>query len=161
MYNYGKGYLIWWEDIMEIRKATVDDINIVIQLALLLYNDNTFNDLLYKMKVTLSNENNVVFLAYENLKYVGFAHCSLRYDYVEGTKSGNVGYLEGILVIEEYRNKGISKMLVEYCESWAKEKGCTEFASDCELNNTNSYNFHLKIGFDEANRIICFKKNLN
>ena len=46
------------------------------------------------------------------------------------------------------------------CENWAKEKGCREFASDCELTNAQSLQFHLSVGFAEANRIICFTKKL-
>ena len=42
----------------------------------------------------------------------------------------------------------------------AIEKGCREFASDCELDNEVSLKFHLKVGFAEANRIICFTKQL-
>ena len=34
---------------------------------------------------------------------VGFAQCGLRRDYVEGTDSSPVGYLEGIFIKEEYR----------------------------------------------------------
>jgi aminoglycoside 6'-N-acetyltransferase I len=41
-----------------------------------------------------------------------------------------------------------------------KDKGCTEFASDCELDNKESLEFHKAIGFEEVNRIICFRKNL-
>ena len=40
-------------------------------------------------------------------------------------------------------------------------KKCIEFASDCELTNIESLQFHLAIGFAEANRIICFTKKLN
>ena len=32
--------------------------------------------------------------------------------------------------------------------------------SDCELENTHSLQFHLNVGFEEANRIICFTKKL-
>jgi aminoglycoside 6'-N-acetyltransferase I len=71
-----------------------------------------------------------------------------------------VGYLEGIYVAENCRGRGYARELLAACEIWAKEKGCREFASDCELNNTQSLNFHLKLGFSEANRIICFTKNL-
>lgn len=35
-----------------------------------------------------------------------------------------------------------------------------EFASDCELSNEDSLLFHRNIGFEEVNRIICFKKDL-
>ncbi len=91
---------------------------------------------------------------------VGFAQCRLRHDYVEGTDSSPVGYLEGIFVVEEYRKRGLAKSMLEACQQWAKEQGCTEFASDCELVNEESLKFHLKMGFEEANRIICFTKKL-
>ena len=40
------------------------------------------------------------------------------------------------------------------------KKHCTEFASDCEINNEISLQFHLSMGFEEANRIICFRKDI-
>lgn len=40
------------------------------------------------------------------------------------------------------------------------DKGCAQFASDCELDNDLSRHFHLGTGFREANRIICFTKKL-
>ena len=61
---------------------------------------------------------------------------------------------------EGYRAQGVAKQLLAACESWAREKGCAEFASDCELDNVQSLRFHLKMGFEEANRIICFTKKL-
>lgn len=36
----------------------------------------------------------------------------------------------------------------------------TGVASDCELDNTDSLKFHMAMGFEEANRVICFKKNI-
>ena len=92
---------------------------------------------------------------------VGFAQCQLRHDYVEGTSSSPVGYLEGIFILAEYRNRGYAKELLACCEKWATEKGCEEFASDCEIDNEASLSFHLATGFEEANRIICFKKSLS
>lgn len=46
------------------------------------------------------------------------------------------------------------------CEKWAKEKGCSEFASDCQLVNEESLRFHMALGFEEANRIICLRKDI-
>lgn len=37
---------------------------------------------------------------------------------------------------------------------------CDEFAGDSELTNEESRVFHLYIGFEETNRIICFTKKL-
>ena len=74
--------------------------------------------------------------------------------------SSPVGYLEGIFVLEEYKKRGYAKELLGECQNWAKDQGCFEFASDCELDNEYSLKFHLKMGFAEANRIICFTKRL-
>ena len=79
---------------------------------------------------------------------------------MEGTASSPVGYLEGIFVTEDCRRQGYAKLLLAACEVWAKEQGCREFASDCELENTESLRFHLNVGFEEAGRIICFVKTL-
>ena len=90
----------------------------------------------------------------------GFAQCQLRYDYVEGTETSPVGYLEGVFVDPAYRKQGHGRALVAACEDWARKQGCREFASDCELSNTQSLAFHLASGFREAGRIICFTKPL-
>ena len=54
--------------------------------------------------------------------------CALRRDYVEGTHTSPVGYLEGVFVQEEYRGRGVATALLRACEAWAGEKGCAEFA---------------------------------
>ena len=64
-------------------------------------------------------------------------------------------------VKEEYRKRGLARDMLEACQKWAKEQGCAEFASDCELDNEASLKFHMKMEFVEANRIICFTKKLN
>ena len=102
----------------------------------------------------------VCFLVLPEEKCTGFAQCQLRHDYVEGTDSSPVGYLEGIYVAPEYRRRGYARRLLSACESWVREQGCSEFASDCELINPDSLRFHLHMGFAEANRIICFTKKL-
>ena len=117
-------------------------------------------DLTAEFAEILETKDAAFFLAREEGRYLGFAQCQLRRDYVEGTESSPVGYLEGIFVEESGRGRGIAKGLLSACEAWTKEQGCMEFASDCELANTDSLNFHLHMGFTEANRVICFTKKL-
>ena len=108
----------------------------------------------------LAREDAAVFLYREHGEAVGFAQCQLRRDYVEGTETSPVGYLEGIYVREGARRQGIARRLLSACESWAKAQGCVEFASDCELDNTDSQRFHRAVGFEEANRIVAYVKKL-
>lgn len=143
-----------------IKQAEVGDSRFVAELAMLLWPDNEINDLEKEMTEYIVSDKGVVFISFIKNVQIGFAQCSLRYDYVEGTGSSPVGYLEGVFVKAEYRKRGIGKKLIHQCEEWAENKGCREFASDCELNNTDSLKLHLQLGFEEANRIICFKKNL-
>ena len=143
-----------------IQKAMFSDAMPIALLALKLWPDHTLEELTEEFQEILSNDQSAIFLLYEEGQAIGFAQCQLRHDYVEGTASSPVGYLEGIFVDEGYRRKGYARMLLAACERWAKEQGCTEFASDCELDNETSLAFHLKMGFIEANRIICFTKEL-
>ena len=141
-----------------IRKATNGDSRVLAEMAIQMWDSHTIDELETEFGETLDDEQAAFFIKFVNNISVGFAQCGLRTDYVEGTDSSPVGYLEGIFVKEDYRNNGYAKEMLLACEKWAKDMGCTEFASDCELDNIGSLKFHIAMGFDEANRIICFKK---
>lgn len=143
-----------------IQKAEIKDLHILAELACRLWPDHTVEEMRSEFADMIAKPDAAFFLAYADETAVGFTQCQLRYDYVEGTDSSPVGYLEGIYVAEEYRKHGVARELLAACESWAKSIGCTEFASDCELENTQSLQFHLNVGFEEVNRIICFTKKL-
>ena len=142
-----------------IRKAEIKDYPAAAALACRMWEHDP-EDLIQEWKETDTAGKGAVFIAEEAGKVIGFAQCGLRHDYVEGTDTSPVGYLEGIFVDEACRRRGYAARLLSACEKWAKEKGCREFASDCELTNTDSLKFHLSLGFQEANRIICFTKAL-
>ncbi len=141
-------------------KAGRDDITTLAGLAVQLWPDNSIDGLIDEFGQMMRSGTTQFFLAFDNGIPIGFAQCQLRRDYVEGTSTSPVGYLEGIFVQEAYRGKGYGRALAAACEAWAGEQGCSEFASDCELGNSNSLAFHKAIGFEEAGRIICFTKRL-
>ena len=141
-------------------KATDKDAETLAGLVKIVWPENTEEALTRIILEYMNSDESAVFAEERDGSFVGVALCSLRHDYVEGCETSPVGYLEGVSVKKAYRNQGIAKRLVEECEQWARERGCGEFASDCELSNTASMSFHLRIGFQEQNRIICFKKVL-
>ncbi len=145
---------------IRIEKASQHDCAQVTDLALRLWPEHQREELAEEFLPMLADETAAVFLAIQDGQAIGFAQCQLRRDYVEGTETSPVGYLEGIYVAEGARKQGIARKLLSACEGWAAEMGCTEFASDCELSNAESLLFHLNVGFSEANRIICFTKKL-
>ena len=144
------------------RKATRSDMTVLTDLLFLLYKGEGLglsrDELLLENEQLFADVNQIFFLAFDADKPVGVSHGSLRREYVNGANDGLKGYLEAIYVLPEYRKNGIAAELVKIIERWAGRHGCREFASDCLLNNIESYNFHLKIGFKESERNIFFLK---
>ncbi len=143
-----------------IRKAEPRDAKTVAKLAVGLWQEHSTEEMEAEFVELLADDACAVFLYEQAGESVGFAQCGLRHDYVEGTETSPVGYLEGIYVANAYRNRKIASALLAACEDWTRQQGCTEFASDCELTNADSLRFHLATGFTEANRIICFVRKL-
>jgi len=87
----------------------------------------------------------------------GFLEASLR-KYADGCSTSPVGYIEGWYVDSDLRRQGVGGLLVAAAEAWAREQGCTEMASDCLLENQVSLMAHLSLGYEEAERLIHFRK---
>ena len=101
------------------------------------------------------------FLAYSDAgEAQGLVEIALRSDYVNGTDSSPVGFLEGLYVAPDCRRQGIARLLVEKAQQWAREQGCSEIASDALLENKASQDMHLALGFEETERVVVFRKPL-
>jgi aminoglycoside 6'-N-acetyltransferase I len=91
---------------------------------------------------------------------IGFAEASLRHDFVNGCETSPVLFLEGIYVQLAARGKGIGTSLCEAVASWGRSAGCSEFASDAYVDDAASHAFHRALGFQEAERVVYFRKLL-
>jgi aminoglycoside 6'-N-acetyltransferase I len=90
---------------------------------------------------------------------IGFAELSTR-SHADGCDSDAVAYLEGWFVESSFRRKGAGRALVNAAEQWARNQGCTEFASDTEIDNGASAGAHKALGFVEVSRLISFRKEI-
>jgi aminoglycoside 6'-N-acetyltransferase I len=91
---------------------------------------------------------------------VGFVEASKRVDYVNGTSSSPVAFLEGLYVEPAWRRKGVARELVASVAAWAAGEGCTELASDSPLENVAAHLAHRAMGFEETERVVYFRKSL-
>ncbi len=89
----------------------------------------------------------------------GFIEVALR-DTAEGCTSHPVGYIEGWFVDPERRGRGIGRRLAEAGEAWARERGCTEMASDTSPDDSDSPSVHAAIGYDRVGVVLHFRKAL-
>ena len=102
-----------------------------------------------------------VLLARSAENTLGLVEASVRHDYVNGTNGSPVGFLEGLYVVPESRRRGIARVLVDRAVAWAGERGCVEFASDALLANTEAHALHRAIGFEESERVVYFRRDIN
>lgn len=145
---------------MDIIESAPAELPAAAVLAARLWPSNTAAEMEADLKAHCQ-AGGAVFLAREESGWIGFAQCGLRRDYVEGAHTSPVGYLEGVYVEPAFRRRGVAAELVRACEEWAREQGCSEFASDAEVENMRSIHFHLTVGFQESNRVVCFLKRLD
>jgi aminoglycoside 6'-N-acetyltransferase I len=89
---------------------------------------------------------------------IGFVEASKRVDYVNGTSSSPVVFLEGLYVEPAARRKGVSRALVADVENWARAERCSELASDSPLENVQAHATHRALGFEEMERVVYFRR---
>ena len=143
-----------------ITEASSKDLNKLVEMVLKLWPDCDYEEEFERNMQMLDATNEQVFLIKVRQESVGFIQLSLRTDYVEGTTTSPVVYIEGIYVEPAHRKLGLAQLLVQHAEKWGLEKECSEIASDVEIDNITSINFHNAIGFKEANRVVCFAKKI-
>ncbi|MDE2136147.1 MAG: GNAT family N-acetyltransferase [Gammaproteobacteria bacterium] len=91
---------------------------------------------------------------------VGFVEAAKRMDYVNGTSSSPVAFLEGLYVAPESRRQGVARALVQSVVQWALAEGCSELASDSLLGNSAAHAAHRALGFEETERVVYFRRLL-
>ncbi len=89
----------------------------------------------------------------------GFIEISLRND-AEGCISSPVPDIEGWYVDEDMRRRKLGSRLVQAAEDWARSRGFSEIASDTQLDNKISQQAHQALGYQEVERIVCYRKDL-
>jgi aminoglycoside 6'-N-acetyltransferase I len=143
-----------------IRHATQTDKPEWLRMRQALWPDHTAEEFTVQSKEILNDPMQPVFVVQRpDGKLGGFLEAGTR-KYAEGCETSPVGYIEGWYVDEDLREQGLGKALVGAAEEWARSQGLTEMASDTWLENDVSIQAHLKMGYEETERLIHFAKKL-
>lgn len=97
------------------------------------------------------------FVAVRGPEVIGFLEGRLR-SHADGCETSPVGYLEGWYVCPAHRKRGVGRALVEVFEAWARGRGCRELASDSWPENRGSVDAHRRLGFEEVDTVVQFRK---
>lgn len=143
-----------------VRAAAASDRDAWSRLRAQLWPDQRVEDLAEELDDWFEDPRLAAFVAEDGQGLCGFAEASLRSDYVNGTESSPVAFLEGWFVSAPRRGRGIGRALVAAVEAWGRERGCSELASDALLDNVDSQRAHAACGFEETERVVYFRREL-
>ncbi|HEL5053692.1 aminoglycoside 6'-N-acetyltransferase [Stenotrophomonas sp. TWI143] len=143
-----------------IRQATPADAAAWSQLRVGLWPDA--DDPLEELAQSLADPEGAVFLACAaDGEAVGFAEVRLRHDYVNGTGSSPVGFLEGWYVTPQWQGRAVGRALLAEVQAWTRDAGCSELASDSRLEDVEAHAAHRACGFVETERVVYFRMPLD
>ena len=102
----------------------------------------------------------IVFVAELAGRIVGFLELDFR-PYAPDCRSSPVPFIEGWYVEPAWQRRGIGRALVEAAEVKARDMGYTEIASDAEQGNADGIAAHRALGYEEVERVVCFRRSLS
>lgn len=148
------------DSVPTIRQATPADVAAWAQLRLGLWPDA--DDPLEELAESLADAEGAVFLAcLAGGEAVGFAEVRLRHDYVNGTESSPVGFLEGWYVQPPWQGHAVGRALLAAVQAWTRTAGCSELASDSRVEDVQAHAAHRACGFEETERVVYFRMVLD
>jgi len=145
---------------MKVEQATAASIGEWGALRAKLWPHASRQELEREASALLARGRAAAFLLRAETEAAGFAEATVRVDYVNGCSTSPVAFLEGIYVEPEWRRCGGARLLCQAVEGWAKEQGCSEFASDADIGNEASHAMHQALGFAETERVVYFHKRI-
>ena len=142
-----------------VRKAGKKDLPRWAEMRNKLWPESTGEEHLKEIRSWLKHKTFQAWMAFFDGKAAGFAEASIR-PFANGCDSRPVAFLEGIWIDKQFQRHGIGRELLATVEKWAKKKGIKELGSDTDIDNKDSQMFHLKMGFEEMERVVYFRKKL-
>lgn len=92
----------------------------------------------------VDREDTLCLIAQDNLKNIGYlAAGPKKIDY----RNSKYAEIENMGVTQEYRSKGIGKLLMEKCLEWAKSNGYEKLFVTSYIANNSAVDFYKKSGF--------------
>ena len=145
---------------MKIRAYDDKDWPVWLRMSLALFPEYTAEALVPSMREFRARSDAEVFVAEDSDgAVVGFVEVGSR-PYADGCDTSPVGYIEAWYVDLHVRRTGCGRSLLAAAEDWARSRGYREMASDALLGNDISHAAHLRIGYEEVDRVVQFRKSL-
>jgi GNAT superfamily N-acetyltransferase len=140
-----------------IRKCRVEDFDEVLLLLRQLWQDKSIDPISLRpiFNRALVSASKTYLCATNEKRVIGFGSFTVKDNL---WPEGYLGYVDELVVDNEYRNKGIGKQLLEKLVTVARQKGCCRIELDSAFYRKKSHRFYRRNGFET--RAYVFSKVL-
>lgn len=157
-----------------IRKAMLSDIDQIFELYFEFHefhaknisnylarmgkpDDQTNSELVKTLSEIIEGEQSSIFVAELSGHLVGLLEIYIRQDDESNRniKHHRYGYMQSLVVDEQYRGKDIGKLLVEAAHKWARSKGADEIRLDVWEFDAGPLGFYERLGYSTIKRTLA------
>src|SRR5215212_5845317 len=122
---------------MIIREVTAEDAAAIAALSHQLGYTISEEQTLQNINALLQSERHITFVAVDE-KVIGW----MVVCYTISLESLPLCEVHGLVIDEQYRNKGIGKLLIEKAKHWSSEKGVGKLRLRCNVKRTETHKFY-------------------
>lgn len=126
---------------LEIRPARPDDVEGIAMLMIQLGYEVPIGEISERLR--RQEERRTVFVAARGRDVVGWVAVCTDEPFVEGFG----GHLEGLVVDDAVRSRGIGAQLIEAAEAWARSRGCSEMRVQSNVVRARAHAFYKRHGY--------------
>jgi GNAT superfamily N-acetyltransferase len=130
---------------MIIREVTAEDAAAITALSHQLGYTISEAQTLQNINALLQSERHATFVAVDE-KVIGWMGVS----YTVSVESPPMCEVHGLVIDEQYRNKGVGKLLIEKAKEWSSDKAVGKLRLRCNVIRTETHKFYEHIGFTEV-----------
>ena len=80
--------------------------------------------------------------------------------HANGCETLRILFLEGLAIAAAHRGRGVGAALLGTAESWARQQGISEIASDIQADDAAARHWHRRMGFEETETVICLRRRI-
>ena len=141
---------------IEIRQIKPQDSSAITELSRQLGYPLSQDQISKNIEVILANKDHDAFVAVHKNQIVGWIGVAQTI-MIEMTPYCEIN---GLVIDEKFRGKGIGKLLIEKAKQWAKEKGNNTIRLRCNVKRKETHLFYQHLGFIETKEQKNFEINI-
>ena len=139
-----------------IRLGTAEDAERIAALATQLGYPTTEEEMQRRLAQVEQEETHVVYVAAQDGRVVGWIHVSVRPLVVVD----RAAEIEGLVVDEAHRGRGIGHLLIQQAEQWMRERDCHTAYVRSNIVRERAHGFYDELGYENIKTSLTFRKML-